>query len=284
MGLTEHDITINGVNVHYLEAGSGNARPVILLHGGVGDAHFHWPNLMNEMRFDYHLFAPDLPGFGASAALPQMTYTALIAWLQAFYQHLELEQAVLVGNSFGGLLARLYAAAYPQDVPALILINGGSLPPKPAPLAKVLASIPGVNRLFFGAFSRQGVTSREALEWVLMRYQDDTVLTDEMIERAKASASGLATLMQMQVNSTLPEERVPRIPTLLLWGEQDTFSPVKVGKNVNKAIPGSQINMVADTKHTPHIEEPDVIAFQIQSFLDNMGRPDTNLGGAGMLN
>lgn len=298
-------ITINNRSVRYIDAGDPTARPVILLHGNVGDADFHWQHLIPELADEYHIIAPDLPDYGQSAALPQNTFAAWVAWLEGFYAALDFGGAVLVGASVGALVARLYAAAHPTHVPALVLINGGGLPPKSPAMTKVLASLPLVNNLIFGGASRQMVASREALQWMVQhpkpppppnpdtkedddthpqRYDIPDPITEAMVETAQASAPALARLMRTQVLSPVPEKRTPRIPTLVLWGDQDTIAPISTGKRIHKAIPGSVFTTISGTRHVPHIEEPEIVGFQILSFLDNLDKPATpDLPGAGML-
>jgi len=171
------------------------------------------------------------------------------------------------------LFRSLFAAHAPYMVPALILVNGGVLPGKPAGAAKLLAGLPGVNNLVFGFFSRQGVGKREALEWVVTDHTDTDILTDEMVATAAANAPALANVMKMQILSPVPEKRVPTLPTLLLWGTNDTLSPLSAGEKVHQAIPGSLFRQIDGTKHAPHIEEPEVVAFQIESYLKELNRP-----------
>jgi pimeloyl-ACP methyl ester carboxylesterase len=272
MALQTKTITVDGRRVQYLEAGPAGAAPIIFLHGGVGDAAFHWAQLLPELATSYRLIAPDMPGFGQSDPLPQMTYAALTGWVRGIFQALGFQQAVLVGHSVGGLVARLVAAAYPQDVPALILINGGVLPGKSGGFIRQVARIPVIDGWFFRWLAGQGIGNRAALEWLVVDHTDTERLTDQMVEAAQASVPGLVAVMQMQTLDTLPESRVPMVPTMLLWGVEDTFSPISAGERVHKAIPGSELRRVEGTQHAPHIDEPDVVAFQIQSFVDNLGR------------
>jgi pimeloyl-ACP methyl ester carboxylesterase len=284
MSVTSKVVLVGNESVHYLEAGVPDAAAVIFLHGGLGDAAFHWKRLIPELEGSYRLIAPDLPGFGKSDPLSDMSYESLVTWLKGFYAALQIEHAVLIGHSVGALIARLFAAKYAYAVPALVLINGGILPGKPSGAAKVLSGIPGVNNMMFSMFSRQGVSSRQALDWVVSDPNDETVLTKEMVESAKNSASGLARLMKAQAQSTVPTDRVPPVPTLLLWGVDDTIAPLSAGERVQKAIPGSELRQVEGCKHAPHIEATDVVSFQILYFVDNLGRPTkSKLPGAGKL-
>src|SRR5664279_2717321 len=125
-------LDVEGLPVHYFEAGEGQGRALLLLPGGIGDARANWQEVLPPLAEVFHVFAPDLPGFDGSATLPDMSLEALLHWLRALLDALELPDAVIVGSCSGGLLARLFAAAEPQYVPALILVNGGIIPRFPA--------------------------------------------------------------------------------------------------------------------------------------------------------
>ena len=273
MTIQNRTLTVNGRKVRYLEGGTTDTAPIVFLHGGLGDAAFHWSRVLPLLEEQYYVVAPDLPGFGESDPIPNMTYAGLVDWVAAFLTAIDIQQAVVVGNSLGGLVGRLFAADTPHRVPALILINGGVLPGKAAGLVKAIAGIPGISNVLFGILSRQGVSSREAMDWVVGDNTNTDILTDEMIATSIANAPALAAVMKMQVLSPIPEQRIPILPTLLLWGANDTLSPLSAGEKVHKAIPGSILREIEGTKHAPHIEEPEVVAFQIESYLRGLNRP-----------
>ena len=89
--------------------------------------------------------------------------------------------------------------------------------------------------------------------------------------------------MRAQTLSDMPEQRVPLIPTLVLWGENDTVATLKTGKKIHAAITGSEFVPISGTAHAPHIEQPDVIAFQINRFISNLGKPRNDLPGVSFL-
>ena len=68
MTISENVIDVGGLPVHYWEGGAENGRALLLLHGGIGDAWANWSKVMPALAEDYHVFAPDLPGFGEIGA------------------------------------------------------------------------------------------------------------------------------------------------------------------------------------------------------------------------
>src|SRR5436190_14150617 len=103
-------------------------RPnLFLLHGGLGDARWHWHTVWEMLADSFNVAAPDLPRFGSTVALPNASFAELSEWLARVQELVGMSQAVFVGNSFGAGLARLYASAHPERVTKLILVDGGQI-------------------------------------------------------------------------------------------------------------------------------------------------------------
>lgn len=273
MALQEQTITLNGVPVHYWEGGEDMGRVVLLLHSGLTDARLSWSEVMAGLAQDYRMIAPDLPGFGKSAALSDMNLTAACDWIRAFLDALAVDQAVVVGSSFGALYARLFAATYPGYVPALILVNGGSLPRIP-PLFRTLAGLPVVGSLLFGMIARDS-NSRASLERMI---HVKAALTDELVKTAAANRGTFAQILRAIAMRPLPEKRTPPVPTLLLWGENDGLTRVKEGERIAASIPGAKLNRIEACGHLPQLEAPDVFAWQVKQFLVELDRPRRSQG------
>jgi pimeloyl-ACP methyl ester carboxylesterase len=268
MAPTEKTLTLNGLPVNYWEDGQENARSLLLIHGGIGDAAFHWKPVMPILAETFHVYAPDLPGFGKSAPLPQMSTDALLTWLNRFLQTLDVEQAVVVGNSLGALVARLFAAADPQAVPAVVLVNGGAVPSVP-PVFSLLARIPLVSQLFFAQFGRMG-TSPATLKRMIHAPE---VLTDAFTNEVRAASGGYTRLMKMLFASPMPQKQTPLVPTLILWGADDQLTMVSDAEAIKASIPGAVLTTIAECGHMPQLETPDVFVWQVNTFLDNLSRP-----------
>ena len=133
MAMGEHILKVGNRQIQYYDDGIQHSRTILLLHGGIGDAKENWQFILPGLAEDYHVLAPDLPGFGGSESLPaNADLSDITAWLIEFLQSQDVEQVVVIGNSFGALLARLMATQYPHKVAAIILINGGFVPAVPS--------------------------------------------------------------------------------------------------------------------------------------------------------
>src|SRR5690349_19095174 len=196
MEITEKSAQINGLNVHFWEAGEAHARTLLLIHGGIGDARLHWEPSIEALAEHFLVLAPDLPGFGKSDVLPKMQTDVMLQWIKKFLDNQGIEQAVVIGNSLGALLVRLFAAGNPQYVPAVILANGGGVPDLP-PAFRILERIPGVSQGIFYLFGKSA-TSPATLKDM---FHSKEFLTEPFMEQVKSNAPRYARLIRMFVGS-----------------------------------------------------------------------------------
>jgi pimeloyl-ACP methyl ester carboxylesterase len=112
---------VNGVKLHYLVAGKGD--PVVLLHGFAETSHM-WLPLIAQLADRHTVIAPDLRGFGDSAA-PSDGYTkaAMAQDIHALVKSLNYDRIRLVGHDIGLMVAYAYAAQYPAEVDRLVLME-----------------------------------------------------------------------------------------------------------------------------------------------------------------
>ena len=100
MMISQQSITIEGRQAKYWIGGSG--KPLVLIHGGLGDAQQHWAPVFEALSQRFLILAPDLPGFGVSAPLPMPSYQNYLNWLQLLFDMLNIGGPLLMmGNSFG---------------------------------------------------------------------------------------------------------------------------------------------------------------------------------------
>lgn len=279
MTFDEKTISVNDRSVRYWQDGAANSRVLLLLHGGIGDAHLNWSPGAPSLAEHFRVIAPDLPGFGATAALPSMSVESLLEWIRQFLDALGIEQVALGGHAFGALLARLFAAAYPPYVVALIMINGGTIPNIP-PMMRALARVPLIGSTIFYLLARSTVSSGELAR--LVRVQG--VLNDEFAAQVQANLSGFAAMMRLLAACPMPEKRTPPVPTLLLCGAEDEIVTLKEAERIKSALGDALLSPVADCANMPHVEAPEVFAWQVIQFIETRNRPSKpDLPGVGRL-
>lgn len=277
--MRKQTITVNESVIEYWEAGENHARTVILLSGGFGNAYANWHQFMPALAESFHVCAPELPGFGESSALRDLSVTTMMDWVQGFRQALYLDTVVILGASMSALVARCFAAAHPEDVPAVVLVDGGALPQIP-PLVQAVAGVPVLGRLVINAFGQAAYNPRALPE--IVEQQD--ALTDDFTKSAVTCTPALVRYATAMLMSRFPDDIMPRVPTLIVWGTRDGFAPVATGEALAQTIPGSVLAEIEDCGHLPQIEAPEAFAFQVTSFLERLSRPPSqDLPGAGLL-
>lgn len=118
-------VIVEGRQVHYLEWGALGAPPVVCLHGGAQTAYMY-EALGAALRGRYHVLAPDLPGHGDSDPIPEMRRQALAVTIPPLLAEFGLDRVALVGASLGGITSLTLAAARPELVASIALIDIGT--------------------------------------------------------------------------------------------------------------------------------------------------------------
>jgi len=231
---------------------SGGTGPaLLLLHGGIGDAEQHWHAVWDELSRKHTVIAPDLPGMGESESVDKLGWSELFAWLDAVLDAHGVTIVDCVGNSFGGALARLYAANRPERVRNTALVNGGMVPIVPAFAKRLMRTgwlwgpLDWLSRKFL--FSRFGLS---------MMVHKKSVLSDAFVAGAQRHAKGFSALMLGLFTGALPTTLSAKRPPHLVWGANDRSSPRKVADKIASETAADAPTMLSGSGHMPQLESP----------------------------
>jgi len=121
--IQSHQAELNGVSLHYLQAGQGDTSPVVLLHGYAETSHM-WRPLMPQLAANHVVIAPDLRGAGQSSK-PEGGYDkkTLAQDIHALVKSLGYPKVKIVGHDIGLMVAYAYAAQYPDEVDSIVLMD-----------------------------------------------------------------------------------------------------------------------------------------------------------------
>ncbi|WP_309241421.1 alpha/beta fold hydrolase [Domibacillus sp. PGB-M46] len=110
-------VSINGINIFYREAGNTSNPTILLLHGFPSSSHMY-RNLINKLMGEYHVIAPDYPGFGNSdqPVMTEFEYTFdnLTLLINKFVEKLQLEKFSLYIQDYGAPVGLRLAAKHPE--------------------------------------------------------------------------------------------------------------------------------------------------------------------------
>ena len=257
--MQQAEIIINEKKVSYWQGGVG--APLLLIHGGIGNAELHWKHVWNQLADRYTVIAPNLPSFGGTSPLERAGFAQIADWVTQLMDALNIESANVLGNSFGGGVSRLMASRHERRVKRLILVNGGAIPNIPPFVGRMMQS-----SIFNGMFNmiRKQTFSFKGLAPM---FADRSFLTNEFITQAEADSLGFVTLMRQSASEGVGTEVVPQVPTLVLWGEDDKFTKVSMGKNLAKMIPNAEFKLFMGAGHMPQIEKPDEFVKKVVEFF-----------------
>lgn len=268
-------VTVDGSDIAYLDEGKG--FPIIFLHG-FGGSMWNWEYQQGVFSDNYRVIIPDLLGSGLSAK-PSGPYTPqrLIDFFHRFMETLQIDRAILVGNSMGAGLAMGLALDYPEQVEALVLISGF-----PANIQESLAS-PAYKKflyhrppLWLAKFGNRlaGRSSTERiLQAIIFRKE---LITPTIIERSyrnRQRGGFLVPIYSLLDNIEAWEhqygQRLSHIShrTLLMWGDHDEVFPISVGEHLTRQLPHAQWHVIPNAGHLAQWEQPEDVNSVIRRFL-----------------
>jgi pimeloyl-ACP methyl ester carboxylesterase len=281
-----------GGPVHYADFGGRQGRTYVLVHG-LGGSHLNWCLLAGRLREHGRVLAVDLAGFGLTNPEGRATtVSANTGLLHRFLTEVVGEPVVLVGNSMGGLIAIHQAAAHPETLTALALIDP-ALPPAPGamPDPLVAAMFAGYALPFFGewmvARTRARLTPHQQVTQVYdLCLGDPTALPPELIAASaalverRAAVVGLDSAFLAAARSTLRTTtrrirylatiRAVRAPVLLLHGESDRLVSIRSARAIAARNPSWELHSFPKVGHVPHLEVPDLVAARVLEWLERV--------------
>jgi pimeloyl-ACP methyl ester carboxylesterase len=255
---------IDGVRVHYQEAGEEDSPTLLLIHGFTA-SNFVWNDVLLPIASaGLRVIAPDLVGFGFSGKPKQGEYTinAQAQMIVRLMNHLRIESAILIGSSYGGAVAATCALDYPDRVERLVLVDAVINDyVKRRPLLR-LAALPLmgdlISPLMLGSRKLIHSQMRKGYAPENMHLFDEDRMTahHRPLLAANTQRATLKTLRRW--NAGRIESNAHRIgqPTLLIWGEDDPEIPLAHGRRLSEEIPNSRLVVFQHCGHMPMEEYP----------------------------
>jgi pimeloyl-ACP methyl ester carboxylesterase len=252
--------TRRGAQVRVLEGGTGAA--LVFLHGAGGL--FPENPFLDELAKRYHVYAPELPGYGDSSGeelLDDMLDFALHGW--DVVTALGLQRPHLVGHSMGGMIAAEMACIAPNDVRKLVLVNAAGLwiPEHPIPDLFALLPFEFANLLFHDPVAGATLLTGG------LDFSNLQAVADFYIGNAKRM--GMAGKILFPIPNRGLARRLYRLtaPTALLWGKSDTLIPPVYAEKWKALIPTARLVMIDQAGHMLPYEQPTAFADAISEFI-----------------
>lgn len=296
----ESRIPVGNAELYSREVGHGTA--IIVLHGGPDFDHSYLVPDLDRLSDSFHLIYYDQRGRGRSAdgVKPEdVTLASDIADLEKVRQHFHLDSVVLLGHSWGTVLALEYALRYPGRVSHVILMN-----PAPASEAdykqlrndwlekragdmerrKAIAATaayqegdPDAVTAYYRIHFKPALARSQDYEKLIARMQASFIQQGRAgIIKARAVESRLMTdTWSLSGYDLLPKLKTVNIPTLVIYGDHD-FIPAATAEHITQAIPNARMVTLKDCGHFTYMECPVPVREQIDVFFAgkmNAARP-----------
>ena len=253
--------------VHYELAGTGDSPVVVLVHG-FSVPLFVWDPTFEELLSQgFRVLRYDLYGRGYSDR-PDVTYdkTLFVEQLRELLIELGFEDPVdLVGLSMGGPVVASFAASFPESVNRLVFVD-----PFVGPADAGVVAVPGIGEYVAVVYLGRKLPKLLAEDF----YSPEKVPPWEGRFREQMRYRGFRRALLRSLRQFMAEdfsglyEEVGRlgIPTLLVWGRHDRTVPFAHSGRVADLL-GTELLIVEESGHTPHLERPDVFEPELVEFL-----------------
>lgn len=283
-GLRKRAAKVDGQRFVWLEGGNPRGTPVVLLHG-FGASKENWLPLLPFLARRHRLLIPDLPGWGESHFHFGNIYgiDQQVERIAHWLEHHVPANVHLVGSSMGGAIASFIASRHPQRIATLTLMNAAGVRGSQASefeegLLKghnslVAHTVADVLRMITVVTER----NRHLLAAML-----GPVMSCMMIPRRHVNTHMFHQLMEHPPLEELPGISTisSRIPTLVIWGEQDRVLHVSCAGTYQQLIPHAKVKLLRGIGHLPMVEAPAVTARCLRRFWREHARAGIPLAHA----
>jgi pimeloyl-ACP methyl ester carboxylesterase len=278
---------INGIRLHYVSAGKG---PLIIFLHGFPEFWYEWKGQLEEFGKDHLAVAPDMRGYNLSAkpaALDQYETKYLVEDVRALADHLGHKKFILVGHDWGGAVAWLFAAAHPEYVEKLVIVNA----PHPGVFARLLREdaaqqkASGYMLMFRGEKAEETLAANNYAMLASIVTKGDS-FTDEdrkayldAWSQPGALTGGLNYYRASRIGppaaggaaessfSGDPAQFRIKAPTLVIWGEMDTALLTGNLDGLEQFVPRLTVKRIPDGSHWVIHEKPAEVNGYIREFL-----------------
>lgn len=237
----------------YIDEGEGEV--LLLLHGLFG-ALSNWESVVNKFASEYRVMIPMLPIY--EMPIKRAGLDGLVKHVEGFVKMMGLRDMKIMGNSLGGHVGLIYTLANADKVNGLILTGSSGL----------------FENSMGGSFPRRGSYDyiKERVEYTF--YDKDTA-TPEYIQEVFETTKSIPKCMRIVAIAKSAQrhnmsKEIPniKVPTLLIWGLNDTITPPLVAHEFDRLMPNTTLRFIDKCCHAPMMEHPNRFNVILKEFLD----------------
>ncbi|MGK7392537.1 MAG: alpha/beta fold hydrolase [Candidatus Cyclobacteriaceae bacterium M2_1C_046] len=238
----------------YIDEGQG---PTLMLLHGLFGALSNWEEVVNYFSKNYRVIIPMLPIY--EMPIKEAGLESLTDFVEGFVKLKKLDDLTLIGNSLGGHVALIFTLRNPDRVSRLVLTGSSGL----------------FENTMGGSFPKRGSYDyiKERVEYT---FYDPATATEDLVQEVFQTTRSIPKCMRIvaiaksaQRHNMANDITKIKVPTLLIWGLNDTITPPIVAHEFNKLIPNSELYFIDKCCHAPMMEHPDKFNNILIKFLEN---------------
>ena len=238
----------------YTYVDEGEGEPLVLLHGLFG-ALSNWESAVHHFSSRFRVIIPVMPIY--DMPLSEAGIDGLVEFIKGFLTWKGITNFTILGNSLGGHVGLVYTLRNPANVKRLILTGSSGL----------------FENGMGGSYPKRG-----SLEYIRERvaytFYDPATATEDLIQEVFETTKSIQKCLRIvaiaksaQRHNLAHDLHQISIPTLLVWGLNDTITPPEVGHEFNKLMPNSELRFIDKCCHAPMMEQPVVFNQYVDHFL-----------------
>ena len=238
----------------------GTGEPLLLLHGLFG-ALSNWATVVSHFSKNHRLIVPMLPIY--EGGMFSANLEGLVEFAERFVKFKKLEKLTLLGNSLGGHIALMLALKCPEKVARMVLTASSGL----------------FEDTMGGSYPKRG-NYEFVKERVAYTFYDPQVATTELVDEVFEVTTSIPKCMRIvtiarsaQKNNLAKELHKIKVPTLLVWGLNDTITPPLVAHEFANLLPNAELRFIDHCGHAPMMEHPELFNAYTEDFLQRNPLP-----------
>lgn len=226
-----------------------NQSTLVFLHGWGGN-HNSWFPITEKLKKHYKIYAPDLPGFSNTPVSRPYKINDFVDFLEKYLKDNKIVSPILVGHSFGGTIAANFAATH--SISKLILVDAAIVRPSQTLPQKIIAS--------FSPIIKPITAPIRPFIYRLLKLNNS--------DYYQITNSNLKKTFQMVIRQD-STNKLPliKIPTLIIWGEKDTSTPLNDAQIIHSLILNSKLIVYPNSTHFAYLEHPDKFIKDLKKFI-----------------
>lgn len=236
----------------YIEEGAG--ENLVLLHGLFG-ALSNWDDVIKKFKDHFRIIIPMLPIY--DLPFRKISLESLVDYLEEFVNLKGLDKMILMGNSLGGHIALIYSLRRQETVQKLVLTGSSGL----------------FENAMGGSYPKRGSYEyvKERAEYT---FYDPKSISKEYIQEIFETTKSIPKCLNIvaiaksaQRHNMAKEITAIKVPTLLIWGLNDTITPPMAAHDFHRLIPNSTLRFIDRCCHAPMMEQPEKFNDILADFI-----------------